>query len=174
MISLKYTSAQAAKLLRKLKEEHQLLLNEEINDRFFLAATGEDVESLRPSYDFDKTQSALANLEAKIRKVKHAINLFNCSTVVEGKTIDEILVYLPQLQERRNKLSAMIGRRDKQRARSSVMSRYSGQSAIIDYEYANYDIKKAEEFYRCVCDEISTLQTSLDLANTTGEIEIDL
>ena len=54
------------------------------------------------------------------------------------------------------------------------MSRYSGQSAIIEYEYANYDIKKAEEFYRRVCDEILTLQTSLDLANTTGEIEIDL
>ena len=76
MISLKYTSAQTAKLLRKLKEEHQLLLSEETNDRFFLAATGEDVERLRPSYDFEKTQSALADLEANIRKVKHAINLF--------------------------------------------------------------------------------------------------
>ena len=171
---MKYTSAQAAKLLRKLKEEQQLILTEEDNNRFFLAATGEDVESLRPAYDFEKTQAALADLEEKIRKVKHAINLFNCQTAVEGKTIDEILVYLPQLQERRNKLYRMIGRREKQRAASSVMSRYSGQSAIIDYESANYDIKKAEEAYKAVCDEIATLQTALDVANTTGEIEIDL
>ena len=174
MEHLKYTSAQAAKLLRKLKEEHQLLLTEEANNRFFLAATGEDVESLRPAYDFEKTQTTLSDLERKIRKVKHAINLFNCFTVVEGKTIDEILVYLPQLQERREKLSCMIGRREKQRAKSSVMSRYSGQSAIIDYEYANYDIKKAEEVYKKVCDEIAALQTALDVANTTGEIEIEL
>ena len=174
MMHLKYTSAQAAKLLRKLKEESQLLLTEEANNRFFLAATGEDVESLRPAYDFGKTQTALTDLEEKIRKIKHAINLFNCSTVVEGKTIDEVLVYLPQLQERKNKLSCMIGRREKQRARSTVMSRYSGQSAIIDYEYTNYDIKKAEEVYKCVCDEIAALQTALDVVNSTGEIEIEL
>ena len=171
---MKYTSAQAAKLLRKLKEEHQLLLSEETNDRFFLAATGEDVESLRPSYDFEKTQSALADLEANIRKVKHAINLFNCSTVVEGKTIDEILVYLPQLQERRNKLSVMIGRRDKQRARSSVKSRYSGQSEIIDYEYANYDIAQAEADYYAVSDELAKAQNALDTVNATVLFEAEL
>ena len=145
---MQYTSAQAAKLLRKLKDEHVLLLNEEVNNRFFLAATGEDAESLRPEYDYKKVQADLAAIEDKIRKVKHAINLFNCRTVVEGKTIDEVLVYLPQLQDRRSKLSCMIGRREKQRARSTVMARYAGQSAIIDYEYANYDIKKAEADYR--------------------------
>ena len=174
MIPVQYTSAQAAKLLRKLNEEHQLILTEEANDRFFLAANGEDVESLRPAYDYENTQKALADLEEKIRKVKHAINLFNCRTLVEGKTIDEVLVYLSQLQERRNKLSRMIGRREKQRAKSAVMPRYAGQTAIIDYEYANYDIKKAEEDYKHVCDEIALLQTGLDLANTTGALEINL
>ena len=171
---MRYTSAEAAKLLRGLKEDQQLLLAEEANNRFFLAATGEDVESLRPEYDYEKTQEQLAVIEEKIRKVKHAINLFNCSTVVSGKTIDEVLVYLPQLQERRSKLSCMIGRREKQRARAAMMSRYSGSSAIIDYEYTNYDIKKAEADYRRVCDEIASLQTALDAANTTGQIEIDL
>ena len=171
---MKYTSAQAAKLLRKLKDDHQLLLLEEINNRFFLAANGEDVESLRPDYDFDQTQKELAVLEEKIRKVKHAINLFNCRTAVEGKTIDEVLVYLPQLQERRNKLSTMIGRREKQRARNNAISRFSGQAFILDYEYTNYDIRKAGDMYRSVCDEIAALQTALDKANTTGEIEIDL
>lgn len=171
---MRYTSSEAAKLLRGLKEDQQLLLAEEANNRFFLAATGEDVESLRPEYDYEKTQEQLAVIEEKIRKVKHAVNLFNCSTVVSGKTIDEVLVYLPQLQERRNKLSCMIGRREKQRARGTMMSRYSGSSAIIDYEYTNYNIKKAEADYRQVCDEIASLQTALDAANTTGQIEIDL
>ena len=171
---MKYTSAQAAKLLRKLKEEHQLLINEEINNRFFQAATGEDIESLRPAYDFDQVQDDLAELETRIRKVKHAINLFNCSVMVCGKTIDEVLVYLPQLQERKNKLFSMIGRREKQRAVSSVMARYSAQTPIIDYEYTNYDVKKAQDAYRAVCDEIASLQTALDEANTTGLIDIIL
>ncbi len=81
---MQYTSAQAAKLLRKLGEEHQLLLNDEMNTCVFLAATGEDVDSLRPGYDYTATQQELAALEAKIRKVRHAINVFNSTTTIDG------------------------------------------------------------------------------------------
>ena len=85
---MQYTSAQAAKLLRRLGEEHQLLLNDEMNTCVFLAATGEDVDSLRPGYDYTATQQELAALEAKIRKVRHAINVFNSTTTIDGMTID--------------------------------------------------------------------------------------
>ena len=115
-----------------------MLLTEEANARFFQAATGEDLESLRPEYDYEKTQEAFAKIEKKIRKVKHAINLFNLYTQVEGMSIDELLVYLPQLKDRKSRLLNMISRRPKQRARSSVASRYAGQTTVIDYEYANY------------------------------------
>ncbi len=103
--------------------------------------------------------------------MKHAVNVFNSTTTVEGMTIDEILVYLPQLRDRKNKLSRMIGRMPKQRAMSSVLSRYSGQTPIIDYEYANYDIRKAEADYRAVSEEIARLQTKLDAVNSTRTFE---
>ena len=86
----------------------------------------------------------------------------------------EIISHRPQLQERRSKLSAMVDRMPKQRAKSGFMSRCTEKSAIIDYEYANYDIGKAEEDLRNVSEEIARLQTALDVANTTGELEIEL
>ena len=65
---MKYTSAQAAKILRQLKEEHQRLLAREAETQVFLAAVGEDPESLRPEYDYGQVQEKLAGLEEKIRK----------------------------------------------------------------------------------------------------------
>ena len=171
---MQLTSAEAAKLMRQLNEEHRLLLNNEDNARVFLAATGEDIESLRPEYDYGAVQQELARIEEKIRKVKHAVNVFNSTTTVEGMTIDEILEYLPQLRDRKNKLSYMVGRMPKQRAVSSVLSRYSGQTPIIDYEYANYDIRKAEAEYRAVSEEIARLQTKLDAVNSTRTFELNI
>ena len=66
---MEYTSAQAAKLLRKFREEHRMLLTEEAYARFFQAATGEDLESLRPEYDYEKTQEAFAEMEKSLTYV---------------------------------------------------------------------------------------------------------
>lgn len=49
-ITMKMTSAQAAKLLRQLKEELSALHLRENNSRCFLASLGEDPESVRPDY----------------------------------------------------------------------------------------------------------------------------
>lgn len=70
-----YTSAQANKLLKKLNDEHAALLDKENRSKDFRAAMGEDVESVRPAYDYTDTQKKLAELEQRIRKVKHAINM---------------------------------------------------------------------------------------------------
>ena len=64
---MQLTSAQAAKLVRQLNEEHSLLVNKEDSSRVFLAATGEDIESLRPEYDYEDVQRELAGIEDKIR-----------------------------------------------------------------------------------------------------------
>ena len=77
-----YTSAQANKLLKKLHDEHAALLDRENRSKDFRAAMGEDVESVRPAYDYGDTQNRLAELEQRIRKVKHAINVFNATHVI--------------------------------------------------------------------------------------------
>ena len=74
---MEYTSAEANKLLKKLNDMHQARLYEEEQCSTFLAAMGEEPESLRPEYDYTAAQEKLRELEEKIMTVKHAINLFN-------------------------------------------------------------------------------------------------
>lgn len=80
---MKYTSAEAAKLLRKLNEEKTALELKEEKSSIFVAAVGEDVESVRPAYEYESMQAALIELDRKIRVVKHAINSFNIQQMVE-------------------------------------------------------------------------------------------
>lgn len=79
---MKLTSAEAAKLLRKLNEEYEAILNMEAQSKEFVASLNENIELIKPKYDFNKTQEELNILEEKIRKLKHAINTFNCQTIV--------------------------------------------------------------------------------------------
>ena len=122
---MKYTSAQANKLLKKLNDEYSALLDKEQRSRDFRAAMGEDIESVRPAYDYAKTQARLEELEGAIRRLKHAINRFNTTQVVDGFgiTIDEMLVYIPQLTKRKSKLLEMKSRLPKERVEEQYGSR---------------------------------------------------
>ena len=50
MIDMQLTSARAAKLLRRMKEEKDLLNAEEKSSKQFVVAIQEDVEAVRPAY----------------------------------------------------------------------------------------------------------------------------
>ena len=45
---MKYTSAEAAKLLRKLNDEHNNIRSKEDKTSTFIAAIEEDIDSVRP------------------------------------------------------------------------------------------------------------------------------
>ena len=81
---MKMTSSQVNKLIRQFGDELKTLEAREAKTRTFVAATVEDIESVRPEYDYDATQEAIIALETKIRKAKHALNLFNAETMVPG------------------------------------------------------------------------------------------
>lgn len=169
---MKYTSAEAAKLLRQLNDRLFRLEQDEQQRKDFLAALGEDAESVRPEYDFEKTQNDIYDLHKNIRKVKHALNVFNSTTVVKDfkMTIDELLVYIPQLTNQKDKLSNMIGRLPKSREAA-----YSSRgSNVIDYRYLNYDPEKAQKEYDRISDILSKAQTALDVTNNTLTLNIDL
>ena len=169
---MQYTSAQAAKILRRLNEEHIALLNMEQQSKDFLASVGEDPESVRPDYDYAATQAKLAELEQKIRRVKHAISVFNTTTLVPefGMTVDQLLVYIPQLSQRKIKYSDMMSKLPKARETGAAYTRGN----IIDYRYANYDISAAEKDYSEAADTLGRAQTALDVVNNTLTMEIDL
>lgn len=170
---MKYTSAEAAKLLRELNDRHDNLELQENLCSVFNAALGENIEDVRPEYDYRLVQDQLADLEQQIRKVKHVISMFNLTHVVPGfdMTVDQILVYIPQLSKRKQKLAAMMQRLPKQRASARG---FSPDTAVIDYCIANYDPEKAKEDYTAVSAELSRAQTALDLLNSTKTMEIEL
>ena len=166
------TSAQAAKAVRKLNEEYNALLQKEKLSSTFLAASGEDADSLRPAYDYAGTQKRLFEVEKKIRTLKHALNVFNSTHAVPGfdMTVDEMLIYIPQLTARVNKLSEMKARLPKMR----VEERYGKVSNIIDYTYVNYDIDEASADYDKAADELARAQLALDTLNTSLTFEVHL
>ena len=107
-------------------------------------------------------------MEQKIRRVKHAINLFNTTYTVPGfdLTIDEMLVLIPQLTKRKNKLAEMKEKLPKTREQT-----YS-KSNIVDYRYINYDSDEAASEYEKAAEQLSRAQTALDTVNNTETLEI--
>lgn len=168
----KMTSAEAAKLLRKLNEELDAIIRKEAQSKDFLAALGEDPESVRPKYDYSGTSRQIDGLEARIRQLKHAINLFNTTTAVPeiGMTVDQALVYIPQLTKRCEKLRDMMNKFPKTRETAAGFGR---GSALIDYRYLNYDAAEVEADYREAKRELDTAQLQLDLINSTAELSVD-
>lgn len=167
---MKYTSAEANKLLRKLNDEKTSVIYREENGKEFLAAVGEDIESVRPKYDFTETQNAIAGIETKIRKLKHAINVFNSTTIIPefDMTIDEMLVYIPQLTAAKNKLAIMKDKLPKVREQTRV------NSSILDYRYLNYDVETVTAEYEKVTDTLAKAQNALDSVNMNQTLEVDL
>ncbi len=165
-----YTSAQAAKLLSKIRQDYDRIINQEENSKTFLASVGEDVDSVRPAYDYDGTKEQLEALESKIRKIKHAVNVFNTTTVVPevGMTVDELLVYLPQLSRKKGKLLEMANTPPKARHRNL------DKSNIVDYKYINYDLDRINADLDAVTEELSKAQLALDSVNHTAVISIDI
>lgn len=166
------TSAQALKILRQLDDELRALQLKEENSSSFVAAIQEDVESVRPAYNFKEMRDAQAEVECKIRKIKHARDVFNTTTIIPDFdiTIDEMLLYLLQLNRQCEVLSKMRDAMPKVR----VSSGYSGGGNIIDYKYANYDIEEVGKYYTDISELLAKAQTALDLVNSTIKFEIDI
>ncbi len=171
---MKYTvtSAEASKMLKKILEEKSIVLTNERQSSVFNASLGEDVESVRPAYDYEETQKFLEGCNRKIRILKHAINCFNASQTVgdTGMTIDQVLVYIPQLTEMRGRLYEMQNRLPKQRTSVGGI----GSNTVIDYRYTNYSVEKAKEDLARVSDELRAVQTALDVVNSTVKMEFEL
>ena len=169
---MQYTSASLNKLLKQTSDEVERIKKIESSTATFLVAIGEKVEDARPEYNYTETQAKINELDAKVRKIKHAINVFNSTTVVDGfdMTIDELLVLIPQLTKQRTKLSGMVNRPEKVRQEPD---RYYGKS-IIEYSYVNYDIEQAKADYDKVNDMLTKAQLALDKLNNSAVIELDV
>lgn len=164
---MQVTSAEANKLLKKLEENKTNLKQIENEDSTYNAAVGEDIEALKPNYVFSEMQEAIGSLDRQIMNIKHAINMFNCSTeVADGLTIDQVLIRLPQLQTQKQKLKYMRS--------LPKMKRDRIVGNVIDYVYTSYNPEEADKEYYKVDSEISKLQLALDKINNNLTFEVNL
>ena len=169
--SMLYTSAEANKLLRALKNEETAEKMKEAENHKFEAALGENIEDVRPDYSFAETNRKLEEIRKKIVAVKYAINVFNVKTViVDNITIDMALIMLPQLTDRKRSLYNMKTLPAKKRNKLYG----TGMANVIDYTYANFSLEEAEAEYTRISEEIDRIQLALDKVNATEKMEIDI
>ncbi len=170
---MKYTSAEANKLIKKLNEERIRLLQDSGNKSTFIAAVEENIDEVRPDFNLKESEKQIDLIEGKIRTVKHAINTFNTTNTVAFRggeiTIDEALVMIPMLSEKKRRLSSMAGILERARVES-----YGGRSVHIEYQYANYSVEEAKAMVDEVTDELSDLQLAIDDANRKNKMEINI
>lgn len=166
---MKLTSAAANKMIRTLEDRKQYLLQREANDSTYVLA--EDEKEDIPAYDFGEYNAQIDEIDGKIRILKHALNVFNTTTVLPiGITIDAALVEMAQLNNKLPRLDMMRKARNK--------TRLSGMSAarrdIAEYQYLNYDPEEVEKMYERDLSRVQAIQLSLDRVNQTEEFEVDI
>ncbi len=169
----KMTSAYANKMLRKLNEDKGFWLSKEEEGYLYVAAL--DEEPVIPEYDYEEVSRNVSEIDAKIVKIKHAINVANCTNEIEVNdtkmTADTILVKMAQLNRRKTTLDVMRKQQPKSRIRSVA---YSARKMAPEYQYINYDLDLIKREYEKIDAEVSAMQIALDRYNQTVEFDVDI
>lgn len=165
------TSALINKKIKLLQEEKEYWLQLEHDSKTYIAAVNE--EPVIPEYDYETVTQKLNEIDLKICKYKHAINLANTThTVKVGDseyTIDLILVRMAQLNKRKAQLDHMRKALPKQRLNDDSFR----MSKEPEYEYVNYNLKQVNADFEKISKEIIDMQIVLDEFNQTVEINVD-
>ena len=170
---MKMTSAIANKYIRQLNEDKEFLEGKEISSSFYEAAEGE--QPVIPEYDFEENNRAISEIDSKIAKIKHAINVHNAESSVDvsGKmmTVDEILISMAQFNRRKSFFDGMR----KAQPKTRISSRGFGpKNTVPEYRYANYDIELAKAEFEKISRERMDMQLALDKFNQTDEFEVEM
>lgn len=164
---MKLTIDAASKMIRTLNTELLRLATLENNNNQIDYLEGE--EKFVPEYDIEAHQAELDRINGNIQKIKHSINVFNCGYVLPdlGITIDVALVRMAVLNKRVGELNRMRNMPKKSRATS-----LRGEKA--QYTEPNFDTDVANKLYEQANNQLIEIQSALNLANITNEIEVEL
>lgn len=165
---MKLTCDAANKLVKQLNADRSTLLAQERNGYTYSYLYGE--EPFIPAYDFAMTQAALEKNAQSIIKLRHAINVYNTTTVsnTTGLTIDEMLTRLPIVNAQKTKLEQLRQMSPKSRVLGM------GSKPVSEYCETNFAQADADKAYREAAAELVTLQSELNRLNMSGEFEVDI
>ena len=165
-----FTSASANKQIRVYEVEKAHILDNEREVCTYKLSADEEDEA--PEYDYVAVRERIAKLDDNVRTLRCALHAFNVATFLpeSGISIDEALVLMAQLSGERYRLASMRSVLPKRR----LSADYYRGSKVVEYEYANFDIERAESDFQSVSERIRQLQMEIDYVNQTVQFEVDL
>lgn len=161
---MKMCNSEAMKAVKELEQKKKNILYTE--DSRSTVSYKEGEKKVTTNYDYAATRKAIAEIDGKIRTIKHALAVCNCTAKVDdfGITIGEALVYLAQLNAEYSQLDNLSDR--------NKLSRRITANGVLEYTECLYDpdevIKEMEELHAKIC----KLQVAIDRANLTNYIEV--
>jgi hypothetical protein len=119
-------------------------------------------------FNYDVIFKEIADIDDKVRYLKHKINESNCVTMLAkfNITIDTALVMLAQLNNKKEILSRLVN--------YDKLSRKTTYNGVIEYSETAYEIERAKKDYEDIQKMIFDLQMDLDRTNLNTFIEVDI
>lgn len=166
---MQMTSATANKYLKQLNSDLNYVYQQETRDNTFIKISGED--PIVPDYSLNGTRERVKGIMDQIVAVKHAINVFNTTTIVgdTGLTVDQVLVKMSILNKEKERLENMRSM-PKSRVRQTIRC----TSSLPEYDMANYEPKAAEAIYDSLVKQVTDLQLALDATNSKVTFDVDI
>ncbi len=155
---------EAMKEIKALEEEkHILLENEERRNKISYKEGEEKVET---GYSYADTRKRVDELDTKIRKIRSALALANCTVRLEGfdATIGEGLVMLAQWNAEYCRLSDMASERQ--------VCRRITANGVLEYTECLFDVEAVAAAANELKRRIGSLQVAIDRANLLNCVEI--
>lgn len=164
---MRLTIDAASKLIKTYMADLAKVEQAERNGMMVTYLDGED--KVIPEYSFVETQAEMNKINENIQRIKHQINVFNCSYVLPevGITIDTALIRMAVLNKRMGELDRMRGIPKKSRTSSY-------RSDKPEYSEPNFDVKLAKAEYERTRTKLLAIQGALNKANILNEIEVEL
>lgn len=161
---MKICNSEAMKMIKELESKKSKLIYNEDNHSKISYKEGET--KVLPNYDYAQTREAVAAIDERIRKIKHALAVSNSKTLIDdfGITIGEALVYLAQLNCEYDQLDEL--------SQSVKLSRRITPNGVIEYTECLYDPQQVEKDMENLHVKIGKLQVAIDRANLTNYIEV--
>ena len=161
---MKMCNSEAMKAIKELEEKKKNVIYLEDNQSRISYKEGED--KVLTKYDYETTRKTVAEIDGRIRKIKHALAVCNCTAVVDdfGITIGEALVYLAQLNNEYSRLDDLSG--------YNKLSRRITANGVLEYTECLYDPEQVTKDLEALHSKIGKLQVAIDRANLTNYIEV--
>ena len=156
--------SEAMKTVKELEEKRRNLIYIENNRSRVSYKEGEARGEI--NYDYYETRKAVAKIDERIRKIKHALAKSNCTVIVDdfGITVCEALVYVAQLNTEYKQLDEL--------SEHNKLSRTITYNGVIEYTECLYDPDEVIKEMEVLKAKISKLQIAIDRANLTNYIEV--